>query len=221
MLIVVDFDGTISVNDTIDAMLEKFAIPEWMAIEKTWLDGQIDAVTCMTKQISLVKADHVSLENFFRGIQLDASFLPFYKYVTQFSKVVIASDGLDHAIKIALRNAGWPEIPVYSNHLNFVPEGISISFPLRKLDCRGGNGMCKCSVANDLASEVGGPIILIGDGKSDACIAKMADVVFAKGSLIKHCENNQIKHHRFQTFADVLNVIKKWPVQENNSFKSA
>ena len=81
--------------------------------------------------------------------------------------------------------------------------------------------MCKCSVANDLASEVGGPIILIGDGKSDACIAKMADVVFAKGSLIKHCENNQIKHHRFQTFADVLNVIKKWPVQENNSFKSA
>jgi 2-hydroxy-3-keto-5-methylthiopentenyl-1-phosphate phosphatase len=221
MLIVVDFDGTISVNDTIDAMLEKFSTPEWIDIEKTWLNGEIDAVTCMTKQISLVRADHVALESFFRSIQLDANFLPFYKYVSQFSKVVIASDGLDHAIKIALRNAGWPEIPIYSNHLNFIPEGIEINFPLRKLDCKGGNGMCKCAVANSLVGEVDEPIVLIGDGKSDACIAAMADIVFAKGSLISHCEKNQIKHHRFQTFADVLNVIKKWPTQESHFIKSA
>ena len=221
MLIVVDFDGTISVNDTIDAMLEKFSSPEWIEIEKTWLNGDIDAVTCMTKQISLVKADNISLESFFRSIQLDASFLPFYNYVTQFSKVVIASDGLDHAIKVALRNAGWPEIPIYSNHLNFIPDGIEISFPLRKLDCKGGNGMCKCAVANSLVKAVDEPIVLIGDGKSDNCIAAMADIVFAKGSLISHCEKNQIKHHRFQTFADVLNIIKKWPTQENNFIKSA
>jgi 2-hydroxy-3-keto-5-methylthiopentenyl-1-phosphate phosphatase len=221
MLIVVDFDGTISVNDTIDAMLEKFSSPEWIEIERTWLNGDIDAVTCMTKQISLVKADNISLESFFRSIQLDASFLPFFKYVTQFSKVVIASDGLDHAIKVALRNAGWPEIPIYSNHLNFVPDGIEISFPLRKLDCKGGNGMCKCAVANSLVKEVDEPIVLIGDGKSDACIAAMADIVFAKGSLISHCEKNQIKHYRFQTFADVLNIIKTWPTQENNFIKSA
>ena len=221
MLIVVDFDGTISVNDTIDAMLDKFATSEWMDVEKTWLEGKIDAITCMTKQISLVKADHISLENFFRGIQLDASFLPFYKYVNQFSKVVIASDGLDHAIKIALRNAEWPEIPIYSNHLNFIPEGIEIKFPLRNLDCKGGNGMCKCAVANNLIKDVDGPIVLVGDGKSDSCIAGMADIVFAKGSLIKYCEANQIKHHRFQTFADVLNIIKDWPAQTQSSFKSA
>ena len=124
MLIVVDFDGTISVNDTIDAMLEKFSSPEWIEIERTWLNGDIDAVTCMTKQIGLVKADNISLESFFRSIQLDASFLPFFKYVTQFSKVVIASDGLDHAIKVALRNAGWPEIPIYSNHLKMKTGGF-------------------------------------------------------------------------------------------------
>lgn len=221
MLIVVDFDGTISIGDTIDAMLEKFSNPEWMAIEKTWLDGEIDAVTCMTKQIGLVKADHVSLENFFRGIQLDASFLPFYKYVTQFSKVVIASDGLDHAIKVAMRSAGWPEIPIYSNRLNFIPGGIEIHFPHRKSDCKGGNGMCKCAVANNLVKGIDEQIVLIGDGKSDSCIAGMADIVFAKGSLISHCEKNQIKHHPFQTFSDVLNVIKAWPTQETGFTRSA
>lgn len=211
MLFIVDFDGTISVKDTIDAMLEKFADPSWEELEQEWLDGKMTGMECMSKQISMVKADHVSIENFFRSIQLDASFLPFYKYVSQFAKVAIASDGLDHAIKVSTRNAGWPEIPVYSNHLNFIPEGIEMTFPLRKEDCKGGNGMCKCAVAKDLSSKSGGPVVLIGDGKSDACISHMADIVFAKGSLIKHCEKNGIKHHKFQTFADVLNIIKQWP----------
>lgn len=221
MLFIVDFDGTISVKDTIDAMLEKFADPSWEDVEQEWLDGKITAVECMSKQISMVSADHMALETFFRGIQLDASFLPFYKHVTQFAKLVIASDGLDHAIKIATRNAAWPEIPVYSNHLNFIPQGISISYPLRKDDCTGGNGMCKCAVAKSLAIDVSGPIVLIGDGKSDACISVMADIVFAKGSLIKHCEKNNIKHHKFQTFADVLAIIKQWPVEQQNSIKLA
>ncbi len=221
MLFIVDFDGTISVKDTIDAMLEKFADPSWEDVEQEWLDGKITAVECMSKQISMVRADHMALETFFRGIQLDASFLPFYKYVTQFAKLVIASDGLDHAIKIATRNAAWPEIPVYSNHLNFVPQGISISYPLRKDDCTGGNGMCKCAVAKSLAVDANGPIVLIGDGKSDACISGMADIVFAKGSLIKHCEKNNIKHYKFQTFADVLTIIKQWPAEQQHAIKLA
>lgn len=216
MLFIVDFDGTISVKDTIDDMLEQFADPTWQQIEQEWIDGKIDAVGCMSQQIDMVKADHVSLENFFRGIQLDASFLPFYRHVSQFAKVVIASDGLDHAIKVATRNAGWPDIPVYSNHLNFIPEGIKVSFPLRMPDCKGGNGMCKCAIANNLVITAGSPIVLIGDGKSDACISGMADIVFAKGSLVKHCENNGTKHHKFQTFADVLAVVKKWPVELTN-----
>ena len=213
MLFIVDFDGTISVKDTIDAMLEKFAPPSWEDIEQEWLDGKITAVECMSRQIDMVEADNISLENFFRSIQLDASFLPFYKHVTKFAKLVIASDGLDHAIKVATKNADWPEIPVYANHLNFTPKGIKMTFPLIKSDCKGGNGMCKCAVARQLAVDAIGPIILIGDGKSDACISGMADIVFAKGSLIKHCEKNEIKHHKFQTFADVLTIVKKWPLE--------
>ncbi len=81
-----------------------------------------------------------------------------------------------------------------------------------------GNGTCKCAIAQKLSVQSGGPVVLIGDGKSDACLAAEADVVFAKGSLIKHCESNGIAHHRFQTFADVLAQVKKWPqdrVQRN------
>lgn len=211
MLFVIDFDGTLSVRDTVDAMLERFAGPEWETVEQEWLDGHITAVQCMQKQLRMVEADHVTLENFFRGIQLDASFLPFYRHVSQFSEVAIVSDGLDHAIKVAMKNAALPELPVFANKLHFVPDGIDISWPHRNASCGAGNGVCKCAVARDLAQDAGGPVVLIGDGKSDACLARSADVVFAKGSLVRHCEQERIAYHRFQTFADVLAKVRKWP----------
>lgn len=213
MLFIIDFDGTLAVHDTVDAILERFADPSWEQVEQDWLQGKISAVECMTRQLRMVRADNVTLENFFRGIQLDASFLPFYQHIRHLAAVAIVSDGLDHAIKIATRNAALPELPIYANRLHFVPEGIDITFPHRQPDCAGGNGVCKCAVARDLAQGADGPVVLIGDGKSDACLARSADVVFAKGSLTRYCEQENIAHHRFQTFADVLAVVKQWPLE--------
>jgi len=213
LLFIIDFDGTLSVRDTVDALLGKFATPEWETIEQKWLAGEISAVECMQQQIRLVKTDHVALESFFRGIQLDASFLPFHEHVSQFAKIAIVSDGLDHAINVAMRHAAFPELPVYANHLHFVPDGIDISFPLLNAACIAGNGVCKCAVARNLAQDAGGPVVLIGDGKSDACLAKHADVVFAKASLIRYCEEQNIAYHPFESFADVLAKVKKWPME--------
>ena len=214
MLFVVDFDGTISKRDTIDQLLEKFADPSWEELEKEWLDGRMTGLECMSKQIDMVDSDLLSLENFFRSIQLDETFLPFYEHVKKFAKLVIASDGLDHSIKVATRQAGWPEIQTFSNRLNYKERGIEITFPLRDPDCKGGNGMCKCAVADYVGKKVGGPVVLIGDGKSDACLALHADIVFAKSSLIKHCEKNNVQHHTFNTFDDVLKIVKTWKPEE-------
>jgi len=49
-------------------------------------------------------------------------------------------------------------------------------------------------------------VLVIGDGKSDMCVASTADFVFAKGSLAKYCEANTIPHARFDTFAADLSV---------------
>ena len=209
MYFIVDFDGTLSVQDTVDRMLERFADPEWKAVEEEWRDGKITAIQCMQKQLRMVRADQVSLEKFFRETKLDAGFLPFYTHVSRFAKVAIVSDGLGHAIKVAMRTAALPEIPVFANKLHFVAEGIDISWPHMNSACTAGNGVCKCVVANELCG--GSCVILIGDGKSDACLAGKADVVFAKGSLITFCETNSIPHYKFETFSDVLAEISTWP----------
>ena len=221
MLFVIDFDGTLSVGDTVDAMLERFADNRWEELETDWLDGKITAIECMKQQLDLVEVDQVTLENFFRGIQLDASFIPFHRYISQFSKVAIVSDGLDHAIDVATRNAAIPAMPIYANKLNFKPNGVSISYPYQNPDCKAGNGVCKCQIAEQLSAGVGGPVVLVGDGKSDYCLAKYADVVFAKGKLITHCEQENIPFRRFQTFAEVLEVVKHWDIAKKRSITAS
>ena len=40
MLFIIDFDGTVAPTDTVDALLEQFADPEWRNIEEQWVSGQ-------------------------------------------------------------------------------------------------------------------------------------------------------------------------------------
>lgn len=212
MIFIIDFDGTLAKQDTVDALLERFAPAAWESVESEWLAGHITAVECMQQQIRMVKADRITLENFFRDIQLDPHFDAFQQYVSQFATLAVVSDGLDHAIKVALQHNGLAHLPVHANHLHFLADGTDISFPHLNPSCNAGNGVCKCAVAQSYAATSGRPIVLVGDGKSDACLAHQADVVFAKGSLITYCEQHQIPHYAFQTFADVLSVVKDWPI---------
>ncbi len=214
MVFVIDFDGTLALEDTVDALLTKYAPPAWQAVEAEWLAGRITAVECMQQQIRMVDADRVALEHFFRTTVLDQSFLPFYRHVSALAEVAIVSDGLDHVISVAMRNAGFPKIPVVANQLIFKPRGIDIAFPHRIPECIAGNGVCKCAVARKLSGEFEGPVVLVGDGNSDACLAGRADVVFAKSRLLAHCKQQGIAHTPFETFADVLAVVKTWPVPE-------
>lgn len=60
----------------------------------------------------------------------------------------------------------------------------------------------------------GGPVVLVSDDKSDACLAAEADFVFAKSSLIKHCEVRGIPHTPFASFEDVLRVVSTWDIAQ-------
>ena len=39
--VLVDFDGTIALEDTTDLMLERFANPLWRSVETEWVAGRI------------------------------------------------------------------------------------------------------------------------------------------------------------------------------------
>lgn len=216
MIFIIDFDGTLATEDTVDQLLEHYADPRWEELERDWLAGKITALECMRDQVALVKADRITLGKFFQQICLDEHFMAFWQHARQFAQVAIVSDGLDYAIQTALRGAGLSQLPVFANQLDFIaPDRLALSFPYRQAECRGGNGVCKCAIAQQLAVTHGGPIVLVGDGKSDTCLAGMADTVFAKSSLLRYCQEKAIPHIRFENFSEILETVKAWSLESS------
>jgi 2-hydroxy-3-keto-5-methylthiopentenyl-1-phosphate phosphatase len=52
------------------------------------------------------------------------------------------------------------------------------------------------------------PTIVVGDGRSDFCIAAQAKWVLAKGQLAHHCRQADIPHFPIDGFADAIEAMR-------------
>jgi len=216
MLFIVDFDGTVAPSDTVDSLLERFADASWKTIEAEWTSGRLNSRDCMQAQLALVTAERAVLEDFFQNVIIDPTFADFVRYTRRFAEVAIVSDGLDYPILTALQRHQVLPIPVFANKLEFRASGLGIAFPHCDAACGPQSGVCKCAVARSLNAGRDLRVILIGDGRSDLCIARGADHVFAKGALLRYCQNEGIVHTPFETFDDVIAVIQAWNAVHTN-----
>lgn len=217
MIFAVDFDGTITKQDVIDSMLQRYANDEYLAIEAQWQKNEINSQQCMKAQFSLVTVEEDEVKNFFENIEIDLTFLDFYDYVNQFATIAIVSDGVDYPIKAMIEKYNLKNIIYFANKLQIIPNGVDIAFPYCNKNCRCHCGCCKCTVLNSLRKNKEEKIVLIGDGKSDNCPAHIVDFVFAKNKLIDFCTKEQISFTKFNNFSDVLTEVKEWQMEKKNS----
>jgi 2-hydroxy-3-keto-5-methylthiopentenyl-1-phosphate phosphatase len=63
-------------------------------------------------------------------------------------------------------------------------------------------------------SESARALVLIGDGRSDFCLASRADVVLAKGKLAAHCAENNFPFSPINSFADVLDWLQPFLAEQ-------
>ena len=78
--VICDFDGTITLKDSTDLLLDRFADPAWLDIEKEWLAGKIGSRECLERQLRLVQADEEDLSSLLEEIPLDPAFPLFASY---------------------------------------------------------------------------------------------------------------------------------------------
>ena len=83
-----------------------------------------------------------------------------------------------------------------------------LSFPNKNDNCLNKSGTCKCSVIKKLKEKYK-KVLYIGDGQSDFCAADKADILFAKGSLLKYCKTNNISSIEFENFNDILKYLNR------------
>jgi 2,3-diketo-5-methylthio-1-phosphopentane phosphatase len=204
--ILCDFDGTISVEDITDSLLERFGRPGWQDIEQAWRRGEIGSHDCMAQQVGLLEATRADIDAHLDTLSIDRAFVHFAAAAREAGvPLTIVSDGLDYAIRRILGHYGLRDLPVIANRLQAVGDkGWRLDFPHGKTGCRSGN--CKCSCAGRARVERK-RVLLIGDGASDFCVAGEVDLVFAKHRLIEHCRAAAIPYVPITSFADALDLL--------------
>lgn len=202
----VDFDGTIAPDEPTDALFDRFADPAWRDAEKAWQAGLLTSRECMQQQIELLRATPEQLVEFLAGISIDRNFPAFARLCRRLGMpIVVVSDGLDLVVGTALDAAGL-KLPFFANRLEFRGgDRWGLTFPYSRPGCSMGN--CKCSHSS-LSSDTAR--ILVGDGRSDFCMADNADLVLAKAKLADHCRSMGINHHRIDNFLDATQVLIAW-----------
>jgi len=211
--VLLDFDGTISKVDTTDMLLERFAAPAWRDIEEEWKAGRIGSRECMVRQIDLVRATPAEMDAFIATVEIDSGFRPFVdRFRALGHALTVVSDGLDRTIRTVLDRADL-DLPYFANHLQWLGgDRWRLTFPHAKSTCATLAGNCKCSFAEGrLGEERPREVtIMVGDGRSDFCVAERADLVLAKGSLRAHCRTKDLPHYGFETFDEAAALLARW-----------
>jgi 2,3-diketo-5-methylthio-1-phosphopentane phosphatase len=209
--VLVDFDGTIASVDTTDALLERFAEPQWQAIEEEWKAGRIGSRECMVRQIDLVRATPAALDRFIAGIEIDPAFADFAADCrARGLDVMVVSDGLDRTVGAVLARHGL-DLPFRANRLEHTgADRWRLSFPHARSACRALAGNCKCRFAEGAAPAPSPLSVVVGDGRSDFCVAERADYVLAKAGLLKHARYRRLPHDAFEDFAEARVLLARW-----------
>lgn len=206
--VLVDFDGTIATVDTTDLLLETFASPAWQEVEEDWKAGRIGSRECMVRQIALVRATPRALDEFVDTIEIDPAFAGFIAFCrARGLDVTVVSDGIDRTVGATLRRHGL-DLPFRANHLEWLGEDRwRLTFPHARGDCRSLSGNCKCQFAVAPPETVR---VVVGDGRSDFCVAGEAELVLAKGALAKHAAANGLPHFSISSFAEATPLLAAW-----------
>ncbi|MGB8656796.1 MAG: MtnX-like HAD-IB family phosphatase [Candidatus Zixiibacteriota bacterium] len=217
ILVAVDFDGTITQQDVGALLFDTFSHKMSRKIVSLWLKGEINSKECLEKECELLEVTKSELKKFARAQKIDEHFSSFVDLCKREKlRLVILSDGLDFYIRLILKESGLDGIPFRSNVLRFEKERPKPEFPHYHRGC-GNCGNCKRYHLLSL-KRAGQKIVYIGDGLSDKCAVREADLVFAKNDLRKFCVKEHIRHFPFRDFEEVIRIFREALLEHRNLF---
>jgi 2-hydroxy-3-keto-5-methylthiopentenyl-1-phosphate phosphatase len=114
----------------------------------------------------------------------------------------VVSEGLDAYIRPMLESMGAGELELSCNRLLEGPDGPRVLSPLDGESCE------RCSNCKGAhvrrAHAAGQRVVMVGNGASDLCAARLADLVFARDTLATLCDAEALPYLSWDGFPDVL-----------------
>jgi 2,3-diketo-5-methylthio-1-phosphopentane phosphatase len=117
----------------------------------------------------------------------------------------VVSEGLDAYIRPMLEDLGAGDLDLSCNRLVEGPGGPRVLPPTdgepceRCLNCKGAH------VRH--AHAAGQRVVMVGNGASDLCAARLADLVFARDTLAELCDREGLPYQPWSSFDDVIDGL--------------
>lgn len=204
-----DFDGTISQQDCLVKVFDRFADASWRVWENKIKSGQVherEALPRMTQGLKVGWEE--AIQFVLDEISLDPDFPDFVEWARHHNhRIFILSGGFVEWILPLLRKSGLGDLPVYANSLG-QREGQYFVYPRQQLRWCETQTHCKCSSFGRLLPKAF-TSVYVGDGHTDVCVSKRSDLVFAKSFLASFYESQGKPYHRFESFSDVTSQLSE------------
>jgi 2-hydroxy-3-keto-5-methylthiopentenyl-1-phosphate phosphatase len=195
--LVLDWDGTVTVRDTLLMVVNEFGDP---AIEDE-LDAAL-AAGRMTHR-AVMEAEfatvHASLPDVVAFVVANAELRPgFEELVARFDPLILSSS-FHETIEPVLAREGV-SARVRANRVDPAPDGWRIRWQSDS-DCATCGEPCKRGALPE------GPLVYVGDGYSDRCAALAAERVFARAGLADYLQSEGVPYEPFETLLDVAAAL--------------
>lgn len=197
-------------------VLEALVGERWRLIEDELLAGRISHTECLRRQIALVGAPRAE---FLHALIAAAQPLPgFAGFLASLQarggRGAVVSAGLRAAIEAFWRREALPHIDVFASDLvSGGPDGApphDIVFSSALGNCpRCGPGGCKGAVLRALRRH-DDTVIVFGDGAADLCMAREADLTFARGYLAERCARDGLDWRPLGDYVTVWRQVDAW-----------
>ncbi len=209
LVLLCDFDGTITNLDTAFFLLDKFVEGDWRIFDLQYRIGEITLEECMQEQYSMFDVPkHLMLKELEKVVSFRSNFNKLIDYCRiQNIPFIIVSAGLDFVINHFLKQKGLTNsIKVHSVKTTITENGVKLAFP--KLFNKDSTNF-----KDDLVryyKKKGSHVVYIGDGTSDYPAIKNADYRFSikNSRLAELCRKNKISHQEIDDFQEVINALK-------------
>jgi 2-hydroxy-3-keto-5-methylthiopentenyl-1-phosphate phosphatase len=194
--LVLDWDGTVTVSDSLVLVLHEFGDPARLAeleprvgVDLTLHEEialEFETVTAPLGEVVAWVVDNVEVRAGFGA--LAARHAP-----------LVVSAGFRELIDPVLARAGI-ELEVLANEVTASPDGWRVRFRDEAI-CATCGEPCK---RGGLA---GAPYVYVGDGYSDRCAALAAERVFARDGLARYLERQGVEYEPFEDLVDVADAL--------------
>ena len=205
-IFLIDFDRTISNEDSTDVLLETHN-PEFKKdLRKRYKAGKVTIRQFIKEGLSSL---NITKDEYIKTLQekvtIDESFKDFVKSGLEF-RIVSAGSRLNVQGSLLGYGIDLPDEKIISNDLKF--DGNKITVENLFLDKEKIYGVDKKEAVEKFKKQ-GYEVIYVGDGPSDYRAMEVADFVLVrKGTrAIKFCSENGINFREFESFSEILKTF--------------